>query len=81
MVAVITLVALPGAAGRMSAKPVIVLASIALVAIGADFLVFGSGLLFGSDHLRGLALLVPCGIFLALVASLLSLRAARKASA
>lgn len=81
LVTVMTLLALAGAVRGASPKVLPVLASLALVVIGADYLVFGSGLLFGSDHLRGLALLVPAGVLVALAASLLSLRGARGASA
>ncbi len=81
VVTAMTIVALLCVMGRASSKALTVLAVVALVVIGADFVVFGSGVLNGSDHLRGLALLVPGGALVALIASLLSLRAARVASA
>lgn len=81
VVTAMTLVALVGVVGTARPGALSVLAAIALVATGVDCLVFGSGLLFGSANIRGLALLVPGGTLVVLAAALLSRGSARAASA
>lgn len=78
--AVMVLCALLGALGAGRPGTLVVLSAAALVVMGAEVVVFGSGLLFGSGGIRGMAVLAPAGAALVLLVSMVSLIGGRRAS-
>lgn len=72
LLAVIVFCAFLGVLGNSRPGVLVALSAAALVVMGVDVLVFGSGLLFGSGSIRGAAVAAPAGTTLVLVASLLS---------
>ena len=72
LLAVVVLFSLFGASGSSRPGALVVLSAVALVVMGLDVLIFGSGLLFGSGGIRGVAIAVPAGATLVLVASTLN---------
>ena len=76
----VTVCALLGVVGRRRPVTLLLLSCLALVVMGLDFIVFGSGIFFGDAGIRGVAIGVPVGVALVIVASLLSVRNARGTS-
>lgn len=77
---VLVLCALLGALGAGRPGALVVLSAAALVVMGAEVVVFGSGLLFGSGGIRGMAVLAPAGAALVLLVSMVSLIGRGRAS-
>ena len=80
LLAVILLCSLLGAFGSSRPGVLVVLSAVALVVMGLDVLIFGSGLLFWSGGIRGVAIAAPAGAALVLVASVLSFSSRRRGS-
>lgn len=80
LLAVIVICALLGAFGSGRPRVLVVLSAVALVVMGVDVLVFGSGLLLGSGGIRGVAIAVPAGAALVLVASMPNVSRRRRMS-
>lgn len=80
LLAVIVLCSLFGAFGSSRPGVLVVLSAVALVVMGLDVLIFGSGLLFGSGGIRGVAIAVPVGAAFVLVASVLNVNSRRRMS-
>lgn len=72
LLAVIVLCALLVVLGAGRPGVLVALSAAALVVMGVDVLVYGSGLLFGSGGIRGMAIAAPAGTALVFVTSVLS---------